>query len=1517
MKGPEKRGASRAARVARRLGKAFGYALLAFLGLVVLLLACVNLPPVRGFVAARTNAALRETFAGRLSIERIGAIGWRGVSGVDARGFDASGQQVFDVHGASVSLPWPRLVWDLLVDKPNPLRIRLDRAALEHADIALWDDGSGAPTLAKMFLPRKPQGGPPSKQQTVVTIEAIEIGHAWVHGALGAVPPLDADVFDLAGRLEVDPSATTVELDGARLALRGLPVVQSGDGRLSGRMKLASVPDERAAQLRFAGQAGGAALQLDAALAGQRVSALVHVVATAETVERVVPSLSPRGSSELVAKANGTLPDLSFEARLNSAAGRVELEGGAKLSPAPSGHVKLRAAHFDASAIKPTLPESDIDLELSAQAALHGSKLDGRFHLVLPPGRLENQKLPGVAGGGEFSRDERGTVRVAGRADVDEPGAPTSVDYELALGSRSWLEARSETWLTRPARLVNLARVSLAGFVETRLRVDLDRQRIAGNLKAALPRIIQGRNRVEQLRVQATVSGSTDAPAIELSADAESMVVLERRFEHPRVRIAELALTPELVLKNCTLALSRKATTLQAHLAELALGQKLRVEGFALDVGGSAWVSFTWHDGLERLKARAQNVDLGRLARALDLQTPLERGMLDLEADIAQQQGKPNGTLFARMRQIEMGPLDQGRVDVSIAVRDGRVNGAVVANLNQGGNAELTLEDVPWLEPPYDKKTLQRLSGRIGVSGDLDLSALDRSIVNEYLPLERAGGRITLDAELDRKAGDDALPNLVVRLQTEDVELVGKRRPLGPQPTAKEARLAAPEQVRPLDVRAELRLEGDSGKAWLRVRSHDDRSALLEIDALTELPKTLDRALRADPRDLPLQARIVIPPQALAALPLAALSGSEGHARLELDVQGTARDPELTISGRVANFRALEAQTDPLDLEVHAELSRAGGRIAADGYVKNDRVAALRGVWNGDLSKLAQGASDQSPVQGSASIDLREFPLAAVPGSGMGQLRGAVTGHLELQDFGKDARLNGYLEARALRFGEARFKEVFASFSMAGEKVKAALRLEQPDGGARGELAAGYVWGARLLPRVETPLEARFSAKKLRLTGLALLTGGAINELDGRVDGNMEGRFGDGEPFLRGSLVLHDGVLQEPKTGQRFHDIEALLELAPGSARIEQLTARGSAGRLRANAKATLSGLSLRTAEAHVTIREKEKIPVTVEGVVLGDAFGKVDARLRIDEREGTEISVDVPELTLDLPESAGTEPQPLEPAEHVRIGTRQRSGELAALPLQPLAESRERPPGPPTVVVVKVGRKARLRKGTMFDVQFAGQTRIELAERPIVTGQIDLTGGKFDLQGKLFDIERGTVTFDGDDPSNPTVLATARWDSPADYTVTVEYAGTVRQGQLTLTSDPPLTQNEILSLLMFGNPDCSAGSSSGNTAAAAFGVAGGTAVKGVNRVINRLTKLDLDARVDTSTGSARPELVLQQTPRMSARVTRALGEPSPGQPPDRTFATLDLRLGGRWSLATTVGDRGASAVDLIWRHRY
>ena len=243
--------------------------------------------------------------------------------------------------------------------------------------------------------------------------------------------------------------------------------------------------------------------------------------------------------------------------------------------------------------------------------------------------------------------------------------------------------------------------------------------------------------------------------------------------------------------------------------------------------------------------------------------------------------------------------------------------------------------------------------------------------------------------------------------------------------------------------------------------------------------------------------------------------------------------------------------------------------------------------------------------------------------------------------------------------------------------------------------------------------------------------------------------------------------------------------------------------------------------------------------------------------------------------------------------------------------------------------------------VQLSGNVEVDSGAERKVRGRIELKGEKLDVSGKQFDIERGVVMFEGNDPGNPTVTATARWDSPANCSVYANYVGSVKDGKLKLHSEPSLSQDEILSSLLFGTPDGSGTASSNSKGAigniangspdqingksaggatgagAAISVAGDTATRGLNRAISDVTSLDVSTRIDTSTGSARPELVVQLTPRLTTRVTRAIGKPVPGESPDRTFLTLELRLKRSWALSAMVGDHGASTLDLIWRKRY
>jgi translocation and assembly module TamB len=285
------------------------------------------------------------------------------------------------------------------------------------------------------------------------------------------------------------------------------------------------------------------------------------------------------------------------------------------------------------------------------------------------------------------------------------------------------------------------------------------------------------------------------------------------------------------------------------------------------------------------------------------------------------------------------------------------------------------------------------------------------------------------------------------------------------------------------------------------------------------------------------------------------------------------------------------------------------------------------------------------------------------------------------------------------------------------------------------------------------------------------------------------------------------------------------------------------------------------------------------------------------------------------LPDAPPRGLQELDQPEYIRVGYRRKDGDFTPIALQLLEEPSE-PSEMTTQVEVDLGTVS-LVKGQQAKVELTGKIQATMGDELDVQGQVSTKRGQLDISGKTFDIERGTVAFTGGKPDDPTINAVARYDSPDGYTVYAEYTGTAAKGKLAMRSEPALSQDEIITLLLFGSPDGSVGAGNGDSLSTAVSVAGGSAAQGLNRAISDVTDLDVSARVDTSTGAPRPELVLQLTPRVAAKVTEALGEPVPGQSPDRTFVTLDLRLGSSWSLSTTVGDRGATAFDMIWRRRY
>jgi translocation and assembly module TamB len=208
------------------------------------------------------------------------------------------------------------------------------------------------------------------------------------------------------------------------------------------------------------------------------------------------------------------------------------------------------------------------------------------------------------------------------------------------------------------------------------------------------------------------------------------------------------------------------------------------------------------------------------------------------------------------------------------------------------------------------------------------------------------------------------------------------------------------------------------------------------------------------------------------------------------------------------------------------------------------------------------------------------------------------------------------------------------------------------------------------------------------------------------------------------------------------------------------------------------------------------------------------------------------------------------------------------------------------------------------------------------VRGEIHLKTGKLNVQSKEFEIEKGTVSFVGDDPSNPEVTVTAAWTAPDGTKVLADYVGPVKTGKLTLHSEPARPKSEIVELILFGTADGSEAtpyaSRSPGTGTQAGTAIGGLTTDGLSKGLDQLTGMNVTTKVDTSDSSSpRADVELQIAKDISLQLAYVILQPPPGDNPDQVYATIDWRFLRNWSLQTTFGDAGSTFADFIWQYRY
>jgi len=211
---------------------------------------------------------------------------------------------------------------------------------------------------------------------------------------------------------------------------------------------------------------------------------------------------------------------------------------------------------------------------------------------------------------------------------------------------------------------------------------------------------------------------------------------------------------------------------------------------------------------------------------------------------------------------------------------------------------------------------------------------------------------------------------------------------------------------------------------------------------------------------------------------------------------------------------------------------------------------------------------------------------------------------------------------------------------------------------------------------------------------------------------------------------------------------------------------------------------------------------------------------------------------------------------------------------------------------------------GFGLDAQLVGGLNItqQAGADPRGRGEIRMINGTFRQLGQELRIDPGRLIFNGpiDDPAiDARAFVRATDGTEAGFRV----GGTVQNLALDTYSNPPKTESDIMSYILFGRPMSQTSGSEGNQASNA------AALLGANMLAMSLApSIGLDeARVETGTQQNKAQLVVGKylSPKLYVGYGIGLYEP---------ISTLRLRylLNSRWSIEAITGDQ--QSTDLLWR---
>ncbi len=1496
--------------------------------LVLGALAYLATPPggerLRKLAVEKSNAAIEGT----LTIQELSLRGGHlMLEGVELR--DPDGGIVASLSGLEVRVRLAALV---------QRRIDVTLVRLDGPELHLRQDESGS-NLQRAIAQRKPTPKPEKESQKSslgFVLESLEIAHGVidvVQRSADASRHIHLDDLETQGSAKLVGDALEAELEIAA------NVAAPFEGPFQLSLHGTGAGERKHARLRL--ELGTARLVAMAHVENESTAdvQIESLVVPPEIVKAFSSSYPLRAVASLSAEASRKGDELSLRLDAKAASATARVDGTFDLSTRASHQTTATVRHVDLSELIDGGPSSDMALSLVASGG--GTSLEdvvGRLELSVPPSSMAGETMGPVhvlatAKHGELQLPEL-LINLPGvRIEARGQGSKERLAFRGKLVARE-LKAFSRTL----GKLVGPEALSVKG----RGRLDFA---IAGSVEhpsvtadGRFPLLAYQKSRVDGLALHLSVPDLKAPTGVKARVTARTLALAPRRvFRAVHLELdgkgqeltldaavhgyAELSLRAVGMLSPDRRGGRLMALSLRYPEAQWALDAPVQIESRA----GLLVVSpLTLRSREEAISARVfkrgtkldasldlRSLDLGRLPRAFVDPALALGGVLDLRVRVRGPSSNPEAEARVHLRGGRFKSYRDVQLHLDASYAKDEVKGTLAAN---GAGIRLTgAFDVP-------VKALQQ--GRhVPVKVEFQMAELRLDESLRELGLEKpVSGLVSAQLSL-RGTADD--PRLEVAFKGRRLQ-VKQLAPLDIDVVAESAEGGR------LEARADLKMEGKKSFIELKtpftlgqiLRKPPDRAALMEAEL----------ALEVDVREAPLK---LLSDAGMSSRPLDGALSARAH------VTGTAMSPrgEVSVSGHGLATQGVK----PLDAlirvqlgdELHADVRAERGRESI--FTAKARVRADPRQLQ-DTNRLAQTPLSLEANLGPLSLSELQTatqPTDVDPAQTPPKIRGTLMGRLALSGTLHDPQLVLRTRVDGLGAESTPDGQLAVDFEYGNSKETLDLSLKSQNKGelhaaatARVDLSYPAVIRTRRLDTA--PVDATLEAKDFDPAFLSNLTGaveklGGLLYADARVSGTMR------SPKVNGRLEWKDGLLFTHENGD-FTNIHLLATGHNDRIELEELTARSGSGTAKLSALATRTGS--KTFKLHAAA-DLNRFPLMSQGQVTAALSVRSTADGDVSPTDVTIRKLDIPEAHVFLPDVQRRDVQKLDdpPDVVLTLNGKPVRGTKTKVPAGASAETGVGASGDAgtgsagsgrartqLTIVVNAPRNLWIQGNDInTEIGLSEGFRIEYATEPRIFGDVNVLRGRLEVFGRRFDLQRESkVSFTGP-ATAPSMNVTSSYENEIEQvTVHLKVQGEPTKLQLRATSEPPLPETEIYTLLATGHTSLQRGTGTTSTSGEAASLVGSLAASQLKKTLSSNLPLDVLSieAGDSGIAGTKLEAGTYVNDRFYVGFTgRIAADPARGE--NSNQVDLEYQLSKRWSVNGSYGDARAGEASVNWRKGY